>query len=179
MENKKNTGRDIHVFICVISLVAATVTTNIVLSFGIEMDIFVVGRENYESLVNADFTALVFATLFIRCRQLFIIYLSYRLVRAESVYNMVLSFLSFSLGAMICIQTFYSGISGVVEFVLYLFPHFIFYFMIIRVMYVYIKAYGKLSTRCFIVVLLYFAIGLFGELFFSKFFLGQFYQYIV
>jgi hypothetical protein len=179
MENKKTTGRDIHVFICVVSLVAATITTNIVLSFGFEMDIFVVGRENYESLVKADLTSLVFATLFIRFRQLFIIYLLYRLVRAESVYNMALSFFSFVVGAMICIQTFYSGISGVVEFLLYLFPHFIFYFLIIRVIYVYIKAYGKLSTRCFIMAMLYFAIGLLCELFFSKIFLGQFYQYIV
>jgi hypothetical protein len=179
MDNIKSIGKDLHIFLCVMAVIVSSVIFNILIRSGYTMDGFVIGRENYEIISNADFFELTFITLFTRFKQLAVIYVLYRLVNSELAYDGIIMMCSFIVGGMICIQTFYQGISGVIELVLFLFPHYIFYFLAVKTMYTQLKRCGKTGTRGLMVVLLLFLSGVLCELFFSKIFLREFYQYVV
>jgi hypothetical protein len=178
MENIKNLGKDIHIFLCVIAVIAASIIINILIRSGYGMEGFVIGIENYEIIRDADSFEIILVTIYTRIKQLAVVYVLYRLVDSEMAYNGIVMFSAFAAGSMICIQTFYEGLTGVIELILFLFPHYIFYFLAIRTMYIKVKRCNKIGTRGMLIVFFAFSTGILCELFFSKIFLNEFYQYM-
>jgi hypothetical protein len=179
MDNIKSIGKDVHIMLCVMAVIVSSIIINILIKSGHSMDGFVVGRDNYEVLMSSDFVEAVFLTLFTRLKQFAVVFVLYRLINSELAYNGIIGCCSFVAGGMVCVQTFYGGLTGVFELMMFLFPHYIFYFLTVRTMYIRIKRSGKTGTGGFAVAFSFFIVGIICELFFSKIFLNEFYQYLV
>jgi hypothetical protein len=179
MDNIRSVGKDIHIFACVISVIAASIIVNLAIKSGYNLDAFIIGRDNYEMIDSAVLSEVIFVTVYTRLRQLAVVYILFRLINPEITYNAVIAVFSFIAGGMVCIQTFYEGFYGVAGFLLFLFPHYIFYFFVLRTLYLQIRRSGKVNMRFFMIVFLLLASGVISELLFSKIFLNEFYQYIV
>jgi hypothetical protein len=179
MDNIKSMGREIHIFMCIVATIIASIIFNILIKSGYTLESLIIGRENYEILKNADFLELTLVTFFTRIKQVLIVYVLYRLINPDIVYSSMVIVSSFVAGGMICVQTFYEGFLGVLELILFFFPHYIFYFLLVRIIYIQMKKNRKIVAGRVMLVLILFLSGMLCELIFSKIFLNEFYQYMV
>jgi hypothetical protein len=116
-----------------------------------------------------------------RAEQLAVIALLMHLIKPETVFNMVICLLGAMLGVMVSVQTYYEGISGVFLLVLYCIPHYPIYVLFLWMLknYNIRRALNQRQLRLLAVAFLVFLIGVIFEGVVSRFFLNEFYQYMV
>lgn len=161
------------------SVIISSFIVNFMILSGFTFDNIIINREIFLLVFERPYKLICFIVIYKRIKQLLLIYVLYKLVNAELAYNILISILSFAVGIFISVQSYYEGFAGVVEYILYLFPHYIFYMLIIGTLYRYKKRCISSKIYTFLLIVLFFLSGILCELFFSKFFLYQIYQYMV
>lgn len=179
MENVKFIKNNVQVYLGLAAVILASIIINIFLRAGYSFDELVVGRGEYIKLIQNSIQDVALVTIIKRLKQLLIVYVIYKIINIDIAYCAVTTILCFLFGSMISIQSYYGGVMSVIELLLFLLPHYIFYILIIRNMYVYVKWKNRSKVYVCVMILLLFMSGLLCEIFFSRFFLNEFYQYMV
>lgn len=112
-----------------------------------------------------------------RLKQFIILCILVNILNKDFVYNIIILLFGIALGIMLTVQTYYDGIVGIFLFILYIFPHYIVYFILLRE--ICTNSYEGSNVKKYVIYLLLFFMGLLFETFFSRFFLYKFYQYMV
>lgn len=179
MEKVKYIKDNIRIYIGLVAVIVSSIIINICIRAGYSFDSIIIGREQYEQIITLPLGNVAIVVVLKRLKQLALVYVLYKLFGVELGYSIVLCSLAFVFGGFLSVQAFYSGFMGIVEFILYLLPHYVFYILIIRIMYTLIKYSNKGFWYAFALITLLFLSGILCELFFSRFFLNGFYQYMV
>ena len=167
--------------IFVISVLLASLAINLFIRCGFDFEYLQLTSSGYSCISSVSYATSVLYILVKRLKQFVLIIIFMKIFNTELVYNCLTISLSFIFGIFVTIQTYYSGLSGVIELLLYLLPHYIFYLILFCLVYKHYKNWTKdnfqPSKIMFFLVL--FCAGVICEGFFSRFFLDTFYQYIV
>ncbi len=170
-----------RVMCSVIALFISSFIVNMFLRYGfcfsyLSMSVYDIGF----NIEKDSLQALVYLVIH-RLEQLFVVVLCMKLLNADYVYNAIICLLSAMFGVMVTVQTYYEGITGVFLLILYVVPHYIAYIIFLwllrdsndR------RNLEQKNAKRIIALTILFVIGIVSECFFSRFFLKQFYQYMV
>ncbi len=169
------------VVMMLISILFSCLLINIFLRCGLEFDYLAIGILDVEGINEAGFLSVVLAVVLKRLKQFLIIFLLMKVVNSDFIYSIIIVILSMVFGVMLTIQTFYIGFNGVIILLLSLFPHYVLYILIIKLLHQYsLNTSSEKGKINFILsFLMFFTAGVICENYFSTFFLQKFYQYIV
>lgn len=165
----------------VFSVLISCLTINIFIRAGFDFEYMKLSSGVLINDSESCFNITVLYVLYVRIKQLIFVILLMKILNTETVYNCIIIFLGVVFGAMGTIQTYYSGLVGIGELILYILPHYIFYILLIHLLFRFYKGFYREESRfgriLFLVVI--FIGGIVAEAVFSRFFLQNFYQYIV
>lgn len=160
----------------------ASVIANVLIKCGLDLGYMRLSFDiSYDINNVTSYSTSILYILFTRLKQLIFIILLIKMINADVIYNLIIMFFGFIFGIFATIQTFYNGLTGIIELMLFLLPHYIFYMVLIHFIYKHYKNWSKDSMQfvkiIFLVVL--FCAGVVSEGLFSRIFLENFYQHIV
>lgn len=176
MESLKNNKR---IVLLIFSVFFSSFIINLFIRNGFSFEYLFLSMDSIYAIMEEGYLISMFFILLKRLKHFLIIYILMKVIKPEYVYNGLITILSIMLGIMLTVQTYYEGISGVFLFLLYIVPHYIVYLILLRSMY---EGSGTLSAsklKFTVTLLLLLAMGVLCEGFFSRFFLQEFYQYMV
>lgn len=159
----------------------ASLMANILIKCGVDFEYLGMSFEQYSFENDIAYSSSIMYIAFTRLKQGILIFLLMKTLNPEVIYNCINIFLGCYFGFLLSVQTFYSGVTGVSLLLLFIFPHYFFYLVLIYLVYRHYKNWSKESLRfpeiMFFLVLC--CAGVVCEGFFSRIFLENFYQHIV
>ncbi len=165
----------------IISVIFASIIINLFIRCGFDFSYLKLSAADINKLDEVSYTTSAIFVLIKRLKHIILIVLFMKVIKPEIVYSLLMIALSFMFGVFVTTQTYYSGMTGVIELILYLFPHYIVYIVLLYEIHKLIKDWTKdsyqLGKIVFFMVIL--CCGVLCEGIFSRFFLERFYQYIV
>lgn len=151
-----------------------------------------------EQFLGVNALSLIIYIVIKRGKQFILMFLLMKVFNAEIIYNTFLIVLCGLYAVIASVQCYYNGGEGLLTLLVFLFPHYIIYIFTVRLICVYCgrykitlfkknetdnydygsKFYNEKSKIITIFVIL-FVLGVVSEGIFSRFFLLQYYQYMV
>ncbi|MDE6023855.1 MAG: stage II sporulation protein M [Lachnospiraceae bacterium] len=177
------------------SLILSVFLINIFIRRGFDFEYLKLSIYDIEQSLNLNIVSLIFYVFLKRGKQFIVIWLLMKVIKPDLVYNIILIVLCGMYGVMSTVQSYYIGFQGIITFIIYMLPHYIIYIFMIKLLHDYYAGYRQSKnvmsdagamdeimsekakvTALFIIL---FAMGVISEGFFSRFFLLQYYQYMV
>ncbi len=170
-----------RITVVVFTVMLASVVVNVFIKCGLGFEYMCLGREDLCSNEILPYSVTILYVLFTRLKQLIFIILLMKIINTDIVYNILMIFIGGIFGVFATIQTYYGGLTGLAELLLFLLPHCIFYLLLLFMIYSHYKNWSKenfqIGKIMFCAVI--FCTGVVCEGFFSRIFLENFYQHIV
>lgn len=169
------------VIMMLISVLFSSLIINIFLRCGFVFDYLSIGIIDLDNIKDTGYITVGLSVILKRIKQFLIVFLFMKVINPDFVYSIIIAVLSMFFGIMLTVQTFYIGFNGIIILLLSLFPHYILYILIIKLLHQYTTSAsserGKFNFM--LSICLFFVAGIICENYFSTFFLQKFYQYIV
>ncbi|MCM1273017.1 MAG: hypothetical protein NC225_12065 [Clostridium sp.] len=177
------------------SLVLSVFLINIFIRRGLDFEYLKLSIYDIEQSLNLNIVSLIFYVFVKRGKQFIIIWLLMKAIKPDLVYNIFLIVLCGMYGVMSTVQSYYIGFQGIITFIIYMLPHYIIYIFMVKLLYDYYSGYRQsknaslnggamdeiMNEKAKVIALfiILFVMGVISEGFFSRFFLLQYYQYMV
>ncbi|MCM1288144.1 MAG: hypothetical protein NC240_07510 [Clostridium sp.] len=152
---------------------------NLFIRRGLSFEYLTLSAYDMRDVLSSRMAPSIIYIIFKRGKQLAIIWMLMKVLKTEYVYNTLLVIMSGMFGIMATVQCYYLGLNGMLTLLIFLLPHYIVYFLIIKFLYDYYGGGGYEKTKILILFAILFSIGVMCEGFFSRFFLFKYYQYMV
>ena len=163
----------------VVMVVFASIIINLFIKGGYDFEYLILSTENM--LLEDTYISSLIYVLITRIKQLFIIILCIKVFGSNMIKNSISIIICFLFGMLSTVQSYYFGFVGIIEIIIYMFPHYLIYYILIGEMCKIGKSHAgnkiPIGKKCLIFIL--FLVGIVFEGIFSRFFLEKFYQYIV
>ncbi len=177
----------LRIIVFLFSIAAASFIANYLIVSGCSLRYLGIDMSAVNSTLSDENLSVFMVTVFQRIKQLVIIILLFKFIKTDLVLAVLIGLSGVIIGLLVSVETYYQGITGVIYTILCFFPHFVFYCINIKLLSEY---YGDSHKRSFfsgngaklkfvIINLLVFLLGVGSELIINRFFLKNFYQYIV
>ncbi len=177
------------------SLVLSVFLINIFIRRGLDFEYLKLSIYDIEQSLNLNIVSLIFYVFIKRGKQFIVIWLLMKTIKPDLVYNIILIVLCGMYGVMSTVQSYYIGFQGIITFIIYMLPHYIIYIFMIKLLHDYYSGYRQSKnlssdggamdeimnekTKVTALFIILFVMGVVSEGFFSRFFLLQYYQYMV
>ena len=132
-------GKRFLAVLYIIGLLAGTIFINVAIKTGLFRASDLLGFTEYvNSLDNPDTGTFFSYVLLVRLRQIFLFFICMLLFSPYIVYCVLDFFVSFMVGTFISVMVIRYGWSGMFQGILFLFPHYIFYGLMLVMIYIYL-----------------------------------------
>ena len=132
-------GKRFLAVLYIIGLLAGTIFINAAIKTGLFRASDLLGFTEYvNSLDNPDTGTFFSYVLLVRLRQIFLFFICMLLFSPYIVYCVLDFFVSFMVGTFISVMVIRYGWSGMFQGILFLFPHYIFYGLMLVMIYIYL-----------------------------------------
>ncbi|MBE5943559.1 MAG: hypothetical protein E7258_01430 [Lachnospiraceae bacterium] len=166
--------------IFIFSVIAASVITNLFIRCGFDFS-YMQLLYNENDVSQISYTTTTIYVIIKRLKHIIVISLFMMAIKPEFVFSALTILLGFMYGGMATVQTYYIGISGLLQLIIMIIPHYIIYTILIyELMKMFsnkINESNKVGKLLFLLSIL--CLGIVFEGTFSRFFLERFNQYIV
>ena len=160
-------------FISMISVFFSSLIINIFLKKGIKLDYLVFSIEDIKRVITLPVVSAFIVLCIKRIKQAVVIILLMKFFKPETVYNLIIIFLSIIYGIIMSVQAYTGGIAYVGVFIISILPHYIIYFLCVDLIYRFYtgRVFNKNKLRFGLSVLMLTMLGAFSEENFLRFFL--------
>lgn len=162
----------------ILAVIASSIVINVFFKMGFDFDYLTLSFDSVAEKSQGLNLSLLMYVLFVRLKQFLFIILLMKVLNIDIIYNTICILFGLGLGIIITVQTFYCGIYGIGELIIYMFPHFLIYIYLINMLYLLFKNFNRdyLNFGKIVFFLMLFCFGVSCEGIFSRFFLGKFFN---
>lgn len=194
----RNTKWSNQTIILITILLLSIFLVNCFLKTGFDLEYLKLDYEDIAGVLEIKFSSLFIYTIIKRLKQIILIWFAMRTLNSKFIFKTVIGFMCGFYGVMSTVQSYYLDVQGLFILIAFILPHYIIYIVLLYFMseycyedkscsrseegtknagMAYIKNEDKYKIFAIFIVLGCF--GIISEIFFSRFFLLQYYQYMV
>ena len=161
-------------YICLGAFLISVIVMNILIKVGYNFDYMSISIIDLNNIVNKNDIYLLLQILIKRIKQYAFFFLIVKVTKKDVALNTVLLILSMVIGLFCTVNCYYLGVQGLFLFIILTFPHFVFYYILLKLTNQFIRLGSIKNVKNVITLVLIFVTGMLCESFFLKIFLQGF-----
>lgn len=171
MDNNKSLKIE---YLCIAFFLISVIVLNVMIKLDYSFEYMTISLSELKGILDRNSIGALLQISLKRLKQYIFLFLLIKVTKKDTAINCVFIILSIILGIFMTVNCYYFGLSGIVEIIVLLCPHFIAYYILLKLTNRYIRLGNVKELKNIVTLSLLFVTGMLCEVFFSKIFLGFF-----